>query len=160
MRLTPVMPTQQQKPSTIGLPPVLTNLIIFVFRPIAAIARTIKNLLNSFTGLNIEISAPAETATVVITEARIKYKINIGKIDFKLTFFPLELLDSFRVRIKAKTSVIGIIASVRVNFTVTAVSRVAEPKFHILSQVEAAAVTEEVSFTAVPEKIPKAVPES
>ena len=54
---------------------------------------------------------------------------------------------------------IGIIASVRVSFTVTAVSSVAEPSPHILSHVEAAAVTDEVSFMAVPAKIPKASPE-
>ena len=154
------MPTQQQNPRIIGFPPVFINLIIFVFRPIAAIARTIKNLLNSLTGLKIAISAPAETAIVVITDARIKYRINIGKIDFNLILFPFACVDSFRVRINAKMSVIGIMARVRVNFTVTAVSKVAEPRFHILSQVEAAAVTDEVSFTAVPENIPKAVPVS
>ena len=53
---------------------------------------------------------------------------------------------------------IGIIASVLVSFTVTALSKVAEPRLYMESQVEAAAVTEEVSFTAVPAKIPKASP--
>ena len=52
----------------------------------------------------------------------------------------------------------GIIASVLVSFTVTALSRVALPRFHMLSHVEAHAVTDEVSFTAVPAKIPKGVP--
>ena len=33
------------------------------------------------------------------------------------------------------------------------------PRFHMLSQVAAAAVTEDVSFTAVPAKIPKASPD-
>ena len=159
-KLTPVMLTQQQKPRIIGFPPVFISFTIFVLSPIAAIARTIKNLLNSLIGLKIAISAPADTAMVVITDARIKYKINIGKIDFKLTFVPLLSLDAFLVRINAKTNVIGIIARVRVNLTVTAVSNVAEPKFHMLSQVEAAAVTDDVSFTAVPAKIPNAVPES
>ena len=51
-------------------------------------------------------------------------------------------------------------ASVLVSLTVTAVSNVALPKFHILSHVEAAAVTEDVSLTAVPAKIPKASPVS
>ena len=37
---------------------------------------------------------------------------------------------------------IGMMARVRVNLTVTAVSSVADPKPHMLSQVEAAAVTE------------------
>lgn len=55
------------------------------------------------------------------------------------------------------TSVIGIIASVRVSFTVTAVFSVSLPSFHILSQVEAAAVTEEVSLIAVPANNPEGV---
>lgn len=53
----------------------------------------------------------------------------------------------------------GMMARVRVSFTVTALSRVWLPRPHMLSQVEAAAVTEEVSFTAVPAKMPKASPE-
>ena len=68
-------------------------------------------------------------------------------------------LPFFLVRINARTSVIGIIAKVLVSLTVTALSSVAEPRFHILSHVDAAAVTEEVSFTAVPANIPKASPE-
>ena len=52
--------------------------------------------------------------------------------------------------------VIGIMASVLVSFTVTATSNVSEPRAHILSHVDAAAVTDEVSFTAVPAKRPKA----
>ena len=55
------------------------------------------------------------------------------------------------------TIVIGIIAKVLVSFTVTALSKVSCPKEQILSQVEATAVTDDVSFTAVPAKIPKAM---
>ena len=44
-RLTPVMPTQQQKPKIKGLPAVLISFTILVFSPMAAIASTIKNLL-------------------------------------------------------------------------------------------------------------------
>ena len=51
------------------------------------------------------------------------------------------------------------IARVLVSFTVTALSKVAEPSPHMASQVEAAAVTELVSLTAVPAKIPNATPE-
>lgn len=51
-----------------------------------------------------------------------------------------------------KTAVIGMIASVLVNLTVTAVSNVWLPKWWRLSQVEVAAVTEEVSLMAVPAK--------
>lgn len=53
----------------------------------------------------------------------------------------------------------GMMASVRVSFTVTALSSVCEPSPHMLSHVDAAAVTDEVSFTAVPAKMPKASPE-
>src|SRR3712207_1202997 len=56
-----------------------------------------------------------------------------------------------------KARVIGMMASVRVSFTVTAVSRVADPRRHIASQEEAVAVTEEVSLTAVPANKPKTV---
>ena len=79
-----------------------------------------------------------------------------GKIFFNDTLFLLS--ETFRVCINAKINVIGIIANVRVSFTVTALSNVAFPRFHILSQVAAAAVTEDVSFTAVPANIPKASP--
>ena len=53
----------------------------------------------------------------------------------------------------------GMMARVRVSFTVTALSKVALPNPHILSHVEAAAVTEEVSFTAVPAKMPNPSPD-
>ena len=159
IRLTMVIPVQQQKPRIIGFPPVFISFTIFVFRPIAAIANTMKNLLSSFIGEKTEELTPKDKAIVVIIEARIKYKINIGKICFRLTVFPeSDVCFSFRVWTNARTSVIGMIASVRVSLTVTAVSKVAEPKFHMLSHVDAAAVTEEVSFTAVPAKIPNASP--
>ena len=54
--------------------------------------------------------------------------------------------------------VMGMMAKVRVSLTVTALSSVAEPKLCMESQVAAQAVTEEVSLTAVPAKIPKASP--
>ena len=50
-------------------------------------------------------------------------------------------------------------ANVLVSLTVTALSRVCVPRFHMLSHVAAAAVTEDVSFTAVPAKIPNASPD-
>lgn len=63
-----------------------------------------------------------------------------------------------RVRTKANTKVMGMIANVRVSFTVTALSSVADPSPYKESQVDAAAVTEDVSLTAVPAKIPNASP--
>ena len=50
------------------------------------------------------------------------------------------------------------IARVLVSLTVTALSKVAVPRLCMLSQVEAVAVTDEVSFTAEPAKIPNAFP--
>ena len=64
----------------------------------------------------------------------------------------------FLVRINDNPSVIGIIASVLVSFTVTALFSVSLPRFHILSHVDAAAVTDDVSLIAVPAKIPNASP--
>ena len=58
----------------------------------------------------------------------------------------------FLPRKNASPKVIGIMASVRVSFTITAFSSVAPPRCHILSHVE------EVSFTAVPANTPKASP--
>ena len=115
-------------------------------------------MLSVLIGENTSDLTPTETAIVVITDAATKYKINIGKICFNDTCFCPSLFFSLRERRKASTKVIGIIASVRVSFTVTAVSSVALPSPHIVSQVEAAAVTDEVSFTAVPAKIPNASP--
>ena len=59
---------------------------------------------------------------------------------------------------KDKASVIGIIANVRVSLTVAALSSVWLPRFHILSHVAAAAVTEEVSLIAVPANMPNGPP--
>ena len=59
-------------PTASGLPPVLISLMIFVFRPTALMARTMKNLLSVFSGVNTSADTPAEVAIVVITEARTK----------------------------------------------------------------------------------------
>ena len=156
-RLTIVIPIQQLAPIIIGFPPVLISLMISVFNPIAAIAITIKNLLSSLNGVKKLVDTPQPTAIVVISDAPIKYRIKNGKILFNSTFFPS--FPDFFVRKNANTNVMGIIASVLVNFTVTALSKVNDPRPHILSHVEAAAVTEDVSFIAVPAKIPNASPE-
>lgn len=71
-RLTRVIETQQANPISRGLPPVFTSFTISVERPIAAIARIIKNLLMNFIGSNILGLIPIPVATVVITEAIIK----------------------------------------------------------------------------------------
>ena len=97
-------------------------------------------------------------ANVVITEANKKYMIKTGNTFFTLNFL-LFVYFSFLQRIKASVNVMGIMANVLVNLTVTALSSVAEPKWYMLSQQEEAAVTDEVSLIAVPEKMPKASPE-
>ena len=153
------MPIQQDAPSRIGLPPDFTSLTTLLFKPIAAIAIMMKNLDNSFSGTNTSALTPRLMHIVVIIAAMIKYRINIGNARFRLKF--LVDLPSFAAdfaRIKDRTSVIGMIVRVRVSFTVTAVFSVSLPRFHILSQVEAAAVTEDVSLIAVPANIPKAFP--
>ena len=61
-RLTPVIPTQQQNPMRIGFPPDLISFTISVFKPIAVMASTIKNLL---TFLRKENTFHAITQTVV-----------------------------------------------------------------------------------------------
>ena len=89
--------------------------------------------------------------TVVTTAASRKKSINIGNALFKLNVF--SPLFSFLAVHIANTKVIGMIASVLVRFTIVAASRVLLP--WIPSQAVAAAVTDEVSFTAVPAKSPK-----
>ena len=64
----------------IGLPPFFISLTISVFKPIAAIAITIKNLLNSLNDAKKLVGTPHPTAIVVITEAPMKYRIKNGKI--------------------------------------------------------------------------------
>lgn len=155
-RLTREMLIQQQRPISIGFPPDFTSFTILVLSPIADIAMTIKNFESSLKGEKKELSTPREVQTVVIIEASTKKTMNIGK-----TFLRLKVLFasdcsflSFLVRQNARTRVMGIIARVRVSFTIVAVSRVLAPAC-IPSHAVAAAVTEEVSFIAVPAKRPK-----
>ena len=72
---------------------------------------------------------------------------------------PTSSLASFLERMNASAIVTGIMASVLVSLTVTALSRVCEPSEYMLSQVDAAAVTLDVSLTAVPANIPNASPD-
>lgn len=122
-RLTAEIPTQQQKPIRIGLPPDLMSLTMLVLRPIAAIAITIKNLLTVLNGEKKASETPNDVATVVMSDAAMKNRIKNGKIFFILMDAPPACF-SLRVRTNARTSVIGIIASVRVSFTTVAVSSV------------------------------------
>ena len=74
-RLTHAMPTQQHSPIRIGLPPVRTSLTILVFRPIAAIAMTIKNLDSALNGEKAAAGMPAAVQTVVTTDASTKNRM-------------------------------------------------------------------------------------
>ncbi len=71
-RLVPVMPSQQQAPMRMGFPLDFTSLMMLVFKPMAAMATTIRNLINSFTGEKKLEKTPRLTAMVVMTEAAIK----------------------------------------------------------------------------------------
>ena len=126
LRLTPMIPHQQQNPSKIGLPPVLISFTMFVFNPTALIATTIRNLLSVLNGVKKPDGTPRYTQTVVMTDASTKYKMKKGKICFREIVFPL--CFAFLACHKDSTSVIGIIARVRVSFTVTALSKVCEPR--------------------------------
>ena len=75
IRLTQVMPSQQQAPMKMSLPPVLISLIRSVFRPIAAIAQMMKNLDSSLKGWKTAASTPDKVAIVVMMEARTNKRI-------------------------------------------------------------------------------------
>ena len=96
-------------------------------------------------------------ATVVITEARTKKRMKKGKI-FLMSKEPLEAPPprlACQVLQTASTSVMGMMARVRVSLTMVAYSSTEPLVPWRVSQVEAAAVTEEVSLMAVPAKRPK-----
>ena len=118
-----VIPIQQENPSRIGRRPLFTSLTIFVLNPIDVIAITIKNLDSSFNGENTSGETPTHTAIVVIRLAPIKNKIKNGNTFFIETV-PPSAEPAFRIRKNASANVIGMIANVRVNFTVTALSSV------------------------------------
>ena len=117
--LTHAIATQQQNPMKIGLPPVLTSFTILVFMPIAAIAITIKNLDSVLSGVNTPAGTPTVVHTVVMMDASTKYRINIGNARLSEKASPPWLCSvlALWVRHSASTSVIGMIASVRVSLT-------------------------------------------
>ena len=62
------MPTQQQNPSSSGLAPVRISLMMLVLSPMAAMARTMKNLLRVFSGVKMSVEIPVAETMVVTTE--------------------------------------------------------------------------------------------
>ena len=164
-RLTKIILTQQVAPSNRGLPPVLISLTILVFRPIAPMAITIKNLLTFFIRAKNPVTilalppviiplAITRSNKLVMIEQSIKYRINLGNMAKKLIFLSPWTPD-FLVSYRDRQKVIGIIARVLVNFTIVAESSTADPVLWMLSHDEAAAVTDEVSFMAVPANMAK-----
>ena len=127
-----------------------------VFNPIAAKALTIRNLLTLFVP---ETTKEGIENTLVKTDIARNPRINQGNIleifTFAFNSFPSQpfAIPSFlfkRSCIKEKMITVGMIASVRVNFTIVAKSPAASEKAYPV------ATTEEVSFTAVPAQMPKA----
>ena len=82
-----------------------------------------KNLDSSFNGWNVSAGIPAAVATVVIILAPMKKSMKNGNTLRIDTFSPL-CSSAFLARCTASPRVIGMIASVLVNFTVTALSSV------------------------------------
>ena len=76
--LTMIIDTQQEKPKNRGLPPFLISFTISVFKPMALIAMTIKNLLRSFRNPNPDsttsnaVPVSRLVRIVVMTEAKTK----------------------------------------------------------------------------------------
>ena len=62
-----------------GFPPDLMSFTILLFSPIAAIAIIMQNLLNSLSGVKTSPETPKFNATVVISEAIIKYTMKLIK---------------------------------------------------------------------------------
>lgn len=111
-----VIPIQQEAPRRSGFPPDFINFITLLFRPMAAMAIMMKNLDSSFSGANTSALIPILIHAVVIIAAMMKYKINIGNALFMLKFPAFSpFTDADFAWIRDNTSVIGMIASVRVS---------------------------------------------
>lgn len=153
--LSKVMEIQQHAPKNTALFPLLTSLITSVFRPIADMAITIKNLESFFRGENKDGFMPRLATNVLISDASMKKPIKEGSFLKKLLRLKTSalFLVSLADRYKESAKVIGIIAKVRVSLTTVAISSALLPVC-IPSQALAVAVTEEVSLTAVPAKRP------
>lgn len=141
---------QQTPPTRSAEPPLVISFLRFVWKPIAAMAMIIMNFERSFKGSKIADGTPIDIVMVVTSEANRNQRMKFGialvreKLSCVLYFFDCQI-ESPRV--------IGMIASVLVNLTIVACSRMAVPCK--LSHELAVAVTEEVSLTAVPANMAK-----
>ncbi len=116
------MPTQQQKPSKMGLPPVLTSLTTSVCSPMAAMARIMKNFDSPLNGVNQSAGIPEAVPTVVITDASTKNRMKNGNTR-RSENVPVVSDPPFlacQVRKNARYRVMGIMARVRVSLTMVA----------------------------------------
>lgn len=77
IKLTTVIAIQQVAPSNIGFPPFLIILMILLFKPIAAIAIIMKNLLSSFKGINKSGLTPNLILIVVIIDGSVNLLVEI-----------------------------------------------------------------------------------
>ena len=144
-------------PWTMGRMPDFFMLANEVFKPIAARAETMKNLLAD---LVCTSTGDGMVKMLATTDIATKATINQGKIFQRLKFAfnslslsPL-IFASLRLRarlIKAKIKTVGMMESVLVSFTMVAKSPAASEKAYPV------ATTDDVSFTAVPAQSPKAI---
>ena len=116
------------KPWSMGLAPDLQRDLKLVFKPIAARAATIKNLLTVFIAA---VKAAGRRPMLVKPDITRKKTINQGKMDLMLTF--ADLLSAFCFfliwrLIAAKTRTAGMMERVLVSFTMVAKSPAASLK--------------------------------
>ena len=141
---------REARPTRSAEPPLVISCLRFVWKPIAAMAIIIINFERSFKGEKTAGVTPSDIETVVISEAKRNQRIKLGTA---LASENASFVLSFRDCHTESPRVIGMIASVRVNLTIVACSRMDVPCK--LSQELAVAVTEEVSLTAVPANMAK-----
>ena len=111
---------QQTPPTRSAEPPLVISCLRFVWKPIAAMAITIINFERSFKGEKTAGVTPSDIATVVISEAKRNQRIKLGTA---LLSENASFVLSFRDCHTDRPRVIGMIASVRVNLTIVACSR-------------------------------------
>ena len=122
--------SEMMKPWSIGFAPDLHSAAKFVLRPMAASAATIRNLLML---LSVVARPAGMTPTLHRMDIARKPRMNHGNTDFILTLTPWSPLcaAAFFLRctlMAAKTSTVGMMASVRVSLTIVAKSPAASLK--------------------------------
>ena len=118
------------KPCSIGFAPDLHRSAKLVLRPMAASAATIRNLLML---LSVAARPAGMTPTLHRMDIARKPRMNHGNTDFILTLTPWSPLCAAafcfrRMLMAAKTSTVGMMASVRVSLTIVAKSPAASLK--------------------------------